>query len=75
MPEAEEAKVIGDRTGFCLLYKRLERGVFRIPDPLGPDDAGVCIDARELTRILAGVALPPSRLRENPCQRIIYAAP
>lgn len=44
-------------------YKRLERGVFRIPDPLCPDDAGVRIDARELARILEGVALPPSRLR------------
>lgn len=52
-----------DRTGFCLLYKRLERGVFRIPEPLRPEDAGVRIDARELARILEGVALPPSRLR------------
>ena len=27
-----------DRSGFCLLYKRLDRGTFRFPSPLSPND-------------------------------------
>jgi transposase len=51
-----------DRTGFCLLYKRLERGVFRVPGPLHPGDASVSISAVELARILEGVDLPATRI-------------
>jgi transposase len=50
-----------DRTGFALLYKRLERGTFRIPAPLEPGASSVTIDAAELAKILEGVALPRDR--------------
>jgi transposase len=50
-----------DRTGFALLYKRLERGAFRIPEPLEPGASSVTIDAAELAKILEGVALPRGR--------------
>ena len=52
-----------DRTGFCLLYKRLDRGTFRIPEPLDPSDRRVQIDGAELAKILEGIDLPPSRVR------------
>jgi transposase len=43
-----------DGTGLCLFYKRLDRGVFRIPEPRG--DAGVVeIDERLLGALLDGV--------------------
>jgi transposase len=44
-----------DRNGYCLLYKRLHRAVFRVP----ASDAKVVriqIDGRELATLLAGVA-------------------
>lgn len=48
-----------DRPGYSILYKRLTRGVFRVPAA----DSGKCalaIDARELALILQGVE-PPTR--------------
>jgi transposase len=47
-----------DSSGTCLFYKQLSRGVFRIPEPLYDTDRSVQIEARELARILEGVALP-----------------
>lgn len=52
-----------DRTGYCILYKRLERGAFRIPEPVDRRDASVTIEARELARILEGVDLPAAKMR------------
>jgi len=50
-----------DRTGFCLLYKILDRGgVFRVPEA-APGAKSVTIDAAEMELILEGVQLPPSR--------------
>jgi transposase len=46
-----------DRTGYCLLYKRLERGVFRFPSAVRPGDASVTIDAAEFAKILEGLDL------------------
>lgn len=43
-----------DRTGYALLYKRLERGTFAIPTP--PDAAGrVEIDGGDLHLLLEGI--------------------
>jgi transposase len=51
-----------DTTGYCILYKRLVRGVFRLPS--APSGAGaVQIDARELVVILEGIVLPPRKLQ------------
>ena len=50
-----------DRTGFCLLYKILDRrGIFRIPEA-APGAKSVTIDAAEMALILEGVQLPPSK--------------
>jgi transposase len=51
-----------DTTGYCILYKRLVRGVFRLPSaPTGT--SAVQIDARELAVILEGIVLPPRKLQ------------
>lgn len=50
-----------DRNGYAILYKRLERGTFRLPSALSPGDRSVAIDAQELTKILEGVELSKSR--------------
>jgi transposase len=49
-----------DKTGYCILYKRLLRGVFRMPAAVG-DAKTVLIDARELALILEGIELPSRR--------------
>jgi transposase len=49
-----------DRTGFCLLYKVLDLGFFRIPEA-APGAASVAIDSAEMAAILEGVQLPASR--------------
>lgn len=51
-----------DRTGYCLLCKRLERGRFRIPALLRPGDTSIALDAQEFARILEGLNLPRSKL-------------
>ena len=43
-----------DRSGFCLYYKRLEEGAFRVPKL---DAGGVQLEAAELTLILEGIDL------------------
>lgn len=50
-----------DGAGDCLLYKRLDRGVFRIPTALPEGATSVAIDARELARLLEGIPLPRKR--------------
>jgi transposase len=51
-----------DRSGYSILYKRLARGVFRIPAaPTGAKS--VAIDARELALILEGVEVPTRKKR------------
>jgi transposase len=51
-----------DRTGFCILYKRLERGLFRLPSALRPGETSVAIEAEEFTKILEGIALGRSKV-------------
>jgi transposase len=50
-----------DRTGYTILYKRLERGRFRVPQPLHLGANKVQIDPQELPVLLEGVALPPRK--------------
>ena len=51
-----------DRTGFCLLYKVLDRprGFFRIPQA-APGASSVAVDPAEMAAILEGVQLPVSK--------------
>jgi len=44
-----------DGTGMCLFYKRLDRGLFRIPKPIDGDDARMEINERELEELLDGI--------------------
>jgi transposase len=53
-----------DTSGYCILYKKLARGVFRMPAAVG-DATSVLIDARELALILEGIALPTRKKREK----------
>ena len=58
------AKVLWwDRSGWALLYKRLERGTFHLPTAFEPDATHVLIDRRELELILEGIDLPSPRTR------------
>lgn len=43
-----------DRNGYCLLYKRLHRAVFRVPRAES-DTASLRIDGHALAELLAGV--------------------
>lgn len=58
-----------DKTGWCLLYKRLERGCFRIPEPVEVGARCVAVEARELALLLEGVQLPASKLHPRPDAR------
>src|SRR5690349_18606070 len=51
-----------DKTGYCILYKRLSRGMFRIPAASEHARAAL-IDARELALILEGIELPSRKLK------------
>ncbi len=61
---ADRVKILWwDRSGYCLLYKRLERGTFRVPQGLEPGATSVAIEAAEMAKILEGISLPPSKQR------------
>jgi transposase len=51
-----------DKPAYSILYRRLSRGVFRLPAAVG-GEASVRIDARELALILQGVELPSRKQR------------
>lgn len=57
--------LVWDRTGFLLLYKRLERGTFRLPTepPLGLRH--IEVDAGELGLMMEGIDLPSATRRER----------
>jgi transposase len=49
-----------DRSGFCLWYKRLEQGVFRLPSS---SSGGVELEWAELALLLEGIDLEGSQRR------------
>jgi transposase len=51
-----------DKNGFCLLYKRLHRALFKLPDGEGPR---LQLDARAFAELLAGVAREKTTSRCN----------
>ena len=51
-----------DKSGYCILYKRLARGVFRIP-AAASGARSVLVDARELALILEGIEVPARKTR------------
>lgn len=52
-----------DLSGFCLVTKRLELGVFDLPWKRGEVTSELELDAEQLGRILEGVVTSPSRRR------------
>jgi transposase len=46
-----------DGTGFCLFYKRLDRGTFRLPEPAEEGVSNVTIEERALDDLLEGIDL------------------
>jgi len=50
-----------ERRSDCLLYKRLIRGVFRVPEAVTQGATTVTVDGRELAAILEGIELPARR--------------
>jgi len=53
-----------DRSGFCLWYKRLEQGVFRLPPPQTKTDC-LQLSIAELSLILEGIDLTAVRRRKR----------
>jgi transposase len=57
---ANRTKVLWwEKNGYCLLYKRLHRALFRPPRTGAPGEASIRIDARELAALLEGVVRAP----------------
>src|SRR5882724_6955564 len=44
-----------DRTGYCILFKRLDRGRFPLPTVIEPGASGIEISGRELELLLQGI--------------------
>jgi transposase len=44
-----------DGTGYCVIYKRLDRGRFRIPLPVPPGATRVVVSRRELAVLFEGI--------------------
>jgi transposase len=57
--------LLWDRTGWLLVYKRLERGTFELPHKPEPGKRHVEIDAGELGLMLEGLDLRGARRRER----------
>jgi transposase len=53
-----------DGTGMCVFYKRLDRGTFRLPEPLEEGATTVEVDERVLDDLLDGIDLQPKATHE-----------
>ena len=53
-----------DRSGFCLWYKRLEQGVFRLPQSLA-DAVNPEVELADLSLILEGIDLSGAQRRKR----------
>lgn len=54
-----------DGTGMCIVYKRLDAGAFRIPEPVVTGDAARLINERAFEDLLAGIDLEPVTRRHR----------
>ena len=50
-----------DGRGYCLFYKRLDRGTYRIPLAIPPGARQVTVSARELALVLEGIEVATLR--------------
>ncbi len=53
--------IFADSTGACVFWKRLDRGVFAIPEPDSPDATHVEIDEATLDALLDGILADDDR--------------
>lgn len=53
-----------DGTGMCQFYKRLDRGVFRLPEAPSPTDSHVEVDDATLEALLDGIDVTTATSRE-----------
>jgi transposase len=53
-----------DHDGFCIIYKRLERGTFELLTTTG-DEEGIELDYDQLVRLLGGLDLRTGRRRKR----------
>ncbi len=56
-----------DVDGFCIWYKRLEKGVFELP---ASDQQSVELDYQQLSRLLGGLDLRSGRRRQRRYRRV-----
>ena len=54
-----------DRSGYCLYYKRLEAGTFRLPVQTDTDIVSCAFSLPELTLMLEGIDLSNARRRKR----------
>ena len=54
-----------DRTGYCVLYKRLDRGTFPVPVMMEPGSTQVEVSAEQLEILLQGIDLPERTKRAS----------
>ena len=56
-----------DGSGMCVFYKKLDRGVFRIPEAMSPHDRHIEVDATMLEALLDGIDVEKkARARHRP---------
>ena len=55
--------LLWDRSGLCLYYKRLEKGVFQVSEFAHPKHVRAEIEAAELALILEGIDLADAKRR------------
>jgi transposase len=68
----DKVKILGwDRSGYCLWYKRLERGVFHFPRGAAPQ---VEVDAADLLLLLDGIELAQATRRHRFTLRPVVTA-
>ena len=63
-----------DRTGFCLWYKRLEQGVFRVPDH-STNTPRLEVSIAELSLVLEGIDLGGAKRRKRYARVTCYGEP
>lgn len=54
-----------DRTGYCIIAKRLARGRFHLPAPVSPAACHLEVDAAELGLLLEGIDLSDAQRRKR----------
>jgi transposase len=59
-----------DGTGMCIFYKRLDKGTFRLPEPLSPESHHVEVDQTALDALLDGIDLGPPPPRPKSPRRL-----